>query len=338
MGAPADDPAYRVPVAEVEQTIRDACRRWQVAEIIADPFRWTRTLQALEAERLPVVEFPHSPSRLTAATTDLYSAAVNGRITHSGNPILAAHVAAAVDLKTRAGCGWRRRRGPVTPRRSTWPLVWSWHIPAPPGAPRRKPKQDKEFRMTRDELLTTVAAARRAGRPVRRTGPLLHRHPAAGVLSPEAKAALGNRFGVMASNIPRLAVDRAGRAAAHHRIHRRHRPVGGLDPQRPRSDVRGVAHREALLLGDTYVIVWADQFGRPKVTVESAKQVAVQTDPGTRKITAAVKRWETKTTTEAVLYLPDEIVRLRANQTGATITGIQRRRRRSRTRSASSRW
>ena len=49
-----------------------SCRRWQVVEIIADPFRWTRTLQALEAERLPVVEFPHSPARLTAATTDLY--------------------------------------------------------------------------------------------------------------------------------------------------------------------------------------------------------------------------------------------------------------------------
>jgi phage terminase large subunit-like protein len=93
---PAGDPAYRVPVADVENTIREACRRWQVVEIIADPFRWTRTLQALEAERLPVVEFPHSPSRLTAATTDLYSAAVNGRITHSGNPILAEHVAGAV--------------------------------------------------------------------------------------------------------------------------------------------------------------------------------------------------------------------------------------------------
>ncbi len=90
----ADD--YRVPVADVEQTIRDACRRWQVVEIIADPFRWTRTLQALEAEGLPVVEFPHSPSRLTAATTDLYTAATNGKLTHSGDPRLARHVAAAV--------------------------------------------------------------------------------------------------------------------------------------------------------------------------------------------------------------------------------------------------
>ena len=90
------DDDYRVPIADVEDEIRQACRRWQVVEIIGDPFRWTRTLQALESEKLPIVEFPHSPSRLTEATTNLYSAAVNGRITHSGNAVLAAHVAAAV--------------------------------------------------------------------------------------------------------------------------------------------------------------------------------------------------------------------------------------------------
>ncbi|RIK16412.1 MAG: terminase [Acidobacteria bacterium] len=100
---PGGDESYRVPVAEVEQAIRDACRRWDVVEIIADPFRWTRTLQALEAERLPVVEFPHSPARLTAATGDLYSAAVNGRLTHSGDPRLAAHVAAAVITEDARG-------------------------------------------------------------------------------------------------------------------------------------------------------------------------------------------------------------------------------------------
>ncbi|CAN5754340.1 hypothetical protein BH09ACT7_BH09ACT7_32430 [soil metagenome] len=90
------DEDYRVPIADVEDQIRAACRRWRVAEVCADPFRWARTLQALESERLPIVEFPHSPSRLTEATTNLYSAAVNGRITHSGNATLAAHVAAAV--------------------------------------------------------------------------------------------------------------------------------------------------------------------------------------------------------------------------------------------------
>lgn len=93
---PEGDDSWRVPVQEVEDTIRQACRDYSVLEIIADPFRWTRTLQVLESEKLPVVEFPHSPSRLTAATTDLYSAAVNGKMSHSGDPKLAAHVDAAV--------------------------------------------------------------------------------------------------------------------------------------------------------------------------------------------------------------------------------------------------
>ena len=73
----------------------------------------------------------------------------------------------------------------------------------------------------------------------------------------------------------------------------------------------------------SYVIVWADRFGRPKVTVESARQMACLRDPGTRTLTAAIKRWETATTTEAVLYGPDEIVRYRANQTGATTSGFK---------------
>jgi hypothetical protein len=141
-------------------------------------------------------------------------------------------------------------------------------------------------------------------------------------LSPESKAALGNRFGRMASNLCRLAV-----TALAERLR-----ITGFagDPQLWSDWIRndldqqaGVAHREALLLGDSFVIVWADSAGRPQVSVESARQVAVLTDPGTRRITAAVKRWETLTTTEAVLYLPDRIVRLRSNAIGATTSGFE---------------
>jgi len=114
---PSGDESYRVPVAEVEDRIRQACRDYQVVEIIADPFRWTRTLQALEAERLPAVEFPHSPSRLTAATTDLYSAAINGNLTHSGDPRLAAHVAAAVVASDDRGMRLAKRSRSRTARK-----------------------------------------------------------------------------------------------------------------------------------------------------------------------------------------------------------------------------
>lgn len=136
-------------------------------------------------------------------------------------------------------------------------------------------------------------------------------------LSPESKTALGNRFGRMASNIPRLAV-----TALAERL-----SVTGFSDEKLWADwlrndmdqLSGVAHREALLLGDSFVIVWADQAGRPSVTVESAKQMAVKRDPGTREVIAAVKRWETETTTEAVLYLPDVITRYSANHVGATL-------------------
>jgi phage terminase large subunit-like protein len=83
-------------VQEVEHTIREACARWHVLEVTADPYRWTRTLQVLTDERIPVSEFPQSPSRMTPATTALYEAIVNGTVTHDGDKRLARHVTNAV--------------------------------------------------------------------------------------------------------------------------------------------------------------------------------------------------------------------------------------------------
>lgn len=136
-------------------------------------------------------------------------------------------------------------------------------------------------------------------------------------LSPESRIALGNRFGRMSSNIPRLAV-----TALAERLQITGFSDEALWPEWLRNDMdllSNVAHREALLFGDSYVMVWADSLGRPRVTVESAKQVTCLFDPGTREITAAVKRWETETTTEAILYLPDRIVHFSANHKGATL-------------------
>jgi hypothetical protein len=139
-------------------------------------------------------------------------------------------------------------------------------------------------------------------------------------LSPEAKVALGTRFARMASNLPRLAV---GSLAERLRI-------TGFDGADVWSDwlandcdqTSTIAHREALLYGQSFVTVWADTNGNPVVRVESPRQVAVITDPGTRVITAAVKRWRTKATTEAVVYLPDQVIRLRADTPGAATAGF----------------
>ncbi|KXO99672.1 Phage terminase-like protein, large subunit (plasmid) [Tsukamurella tyrosinosolvens] len=114
---PAGDDEYRVPITEVEDTIRQACKDYRVQEIIADPFRWARTLQVLESERLPIAEFPHSPSRLTAATSALYTACVNGKLTHTGDERLAAHIAAAVVAEDPRGMRLAKRSRSRTARK-----------------------------------------------------------------------------------------------------------------------------------------------------------------------------------------------------------------------------
>lgn len=83
---------WQVPILDVEAAIRAACRRWQVREIVCDPYRWARTYQVLEDEGLPIVEFPQSPARMIPATTRFYEAVVNKQLTQSGDPRLARHM------------------------------------------------------------------------------------------------------------------------------------------------------------------------------------------------------------------------------------------------------
>ncbi|BCO71434.1 terminase [Mycobacterium intracellulare] len=105
---------WRVPVLDVEETIRQARTRWHVKELVADPFRWGRSLQLLSSEGLKVTEFPWSPSRTTRATTDLYSAATAGKFTHSGDETLTRHVLSAKVIESNGGLRigkTSRRRG-----------------------------------------------------------------------------------------------------------------------------------------------------------------------------------------------------------------------------------
>lgn len=83
---------WQVPVIEVEDSIREACRKFQVEEIACDPYRWARTFQVLEDEGLPVVLFPQTASRMTPATTRFFESVMNGNMTHNGDPRLVRHV------------------------------------------------------------------------------------------------------------------------------------------------------------------------------------------------------------------------------------------------------
>lgn len=144
-------------------------------------------------------------------------------------------------------------------------------------------------------------------------------------LSPEARTALGNRFGRMASNVPRLAV-----TALAERLRVTGFTGSGHDPSlwadwlaEDLDQTSGIAHREALTLGRSFAIVWADPSGAPSVSVESARQVTVIRDPASRDVVAGVKRWQTAKSTEAVIYERDTITRLSSPALGATTTGFR---------------
>ena len=91
-----ENPGTQVPIVDVEDALREACKRWRVQTIVADPFRWARSLQLLADEGLPVEEFPQSPQRMTPATQRFGEAVLNRALTHSGDPDLARHVGNAV--------------------------------------------------------------------------------------------------------------------------------------------------------------------------------------------------------------------------------------------------
>ncbi len=97
------DTTYRVPIPEVEQAIRDACRRWDVAEVACDSYRWQRSLSLLEGEGLPVRDFPQSISRMSAATAGFLDACRNQQLTHSGHPLVGEHLNNAVLTEDNRG-------------------------------------------------------------------------------------------------------------------------------------------------------------------------------------------------------------------------------------------
>jgi phage terminase large subunit-like protein len=105
------DDAWRVPILDVEATIRDACRRYDVREIVCDPFRWARTYQVLESEGFPVVEYPQSPARMVPATQRFYESVMNRTLTHSGHAALARHVGNAVVKTDARGSRLEKPRG-----------------------------------------------------------------------------------------------------------------------------------------------------------------------------------------------------------------------------------
>ncbi len=92
---------WRVPRHEVTEAIRQAARRWTMVEASADPYGWRQTLEDLQEEGLPIVEFPQSAARMIPATKRFHDLVTSKGLTHDGHPRLRAHVLNAI-VKTDA--------------------------------------------------------------------------------------------------------------------------------------------------------------------------------------------------------------------------------------------
>jgi len=89
-----DDESWRVPIAEVEDTIMQWCAKYpKVREIACDPYRWARTMEALQDAGLPIVEYNTTyHKRMIPATAKVFDAVVERKLIHDGNPALARHL------------------------------------------------------------------------------------------------------------------------------------------------------------------------------------------------------------------------------------------------------
>jgi phage terminase large subunit-like protein len=86
---------WKVPTMEVEETIREACSRFDVAELAVDMYGWRHVFEVLEDDGLPVVDFPQLRAHMVGATERAYDMIRNQQLTHSGDPRLTRHVANA---------------------------------------------------------------------------------------------------------------------------------------------------------------------------------------------------------------------------------------------------
>ena len=96
-----------IPLDAVFTRLRELCAEFSVVEIAYDRWRIPEVVSdMLEAEGLPMVEFPQQPARMCPASQGLFEVVVERKIEHEGDPILDAHIAAAAPRDV-AGRGWR---------------------------------------------------------------------------------------------------------------------------------------------------------------------------------------------------------------------------------------
>ncbi|HEX6020617.1 MAG TPA: terminase TerL endonuclease subunit [Solirubrobacter sp.] len=100
---PADQADGVLAFSTVEQAIRDIAAQWRVHSVSYDPWQFTRSAEMLGNEGLLMLEHPQSDARMVPATRWLREAILAGRLKHSGDETLAAHVRSGSAVPTASG-------------------------------------------------------------------------------------------------------------------------------------------------------------------------------------------------------------------------------------------
>jgi phage terminase large subunit-like protein len=85
--------------------VKDLAERFQVVEVVYDPWRAAMLARGWEQHRIPCTEFNQSDSRMCPASAALYDAIVERKITHPDDDDLNRHVALAIAKQKPRG--WR---------------------------------------------------------------------------------------------------------------------------------------------------------------------------------------------------------------------------------------
>jgi phage terminase large subunit-like protein len=99
-------------IAIVERAVRANARRYRVKAVVYDKWSFERSAQELRGEGLLMIEQPMSVERMVIASQNLFTAVMEGRFVHNGDPVLAAHVNAG-GVKDQGDRGWRLVKGPA---------------------------------------------------------------------------------------------------------------------------------------------------------------------------------------------------------------------------------
>lgn len=134
-------------------------------------------------------------------------------------------------------------------------------------------------------------------------------------LAPTVRAQVGNRLTSLVINWPRVIADSVQRRTYVEGF--RVGDSGAVDSELARlwqendlDEASQLAQLDALVHGSAFLMVWGNDRDplTPRITVESAHQVAVARRPGSREVEYAVKRWTDGERIYATLYLADEII------------------------------